>query len=103
MSIYAKINSENIVENVIVADAAFISTQSGTWVEVTSSTGSTNSGNLYSPEHSKFIPHKPFDSWIFDEDSFDWVSPVGPKPPTGYWSWNESDQKWEELISELSE
>jgi len=103
MSTYAKINSDNIVENVIIADVAFISTQSGLWIEVTPSTGSANSGDLYSTEHSKFIPQKPFDSWVLDEDSFDWVSPVGPKPSSGYWSWNESDQKWEELISELSE
>lgn len=103
MSTYAKINSDNIVENVIIAEATFISTQSGTWIEVTSSTGNTNTGEVYSKEHGKFIPTKPFDSWVFDEDTFDWVSPVGPKPSSGHWSWNESSQEWEELISELSE
>ena len=103
MSRYAKINEENIVENVIIADASYISTQYGVWIEVTESTRNTNSGDLYSKEKNKFISQKPFESWVLEEDSLEWVSPVGPKPSTGYWSWNENDQEWVEVFSELSE
>jgi len=103
MSIYAKINSENIVENVIVADAIYISSQEGKWIEVTESTRTASSGCLYSSEKNKFIHEKPFESWILDETTLNWISPAGPKPSTGYWNWNESDQEWVEIISELSE
>lgn len=103
MSSYAKINQDNIVENVIIADSSFISTQSGKWIEVTEATKKANSGDTYDEVNNKFISQKPFESWVLDEESFEWVSPVGEKPSTGYWSWNEADQIWEEIISELSE
>jgi len=103
MSTYAKVNLNNIVENVIIADSSYILSQEGMWIEVTTLTGPANGGQEYSSEHKKFIPEKPFESWIFDEDSFEWVSPAGAKPSSGYWSWNELDQEWTELISELSE
>ena len=103
MSNYAKINSENIVENVIVADQSYISTQDGVWIEVTESTNNASTGDLYSQAANKFISQKPFGSWILEEESCKWVSPVGPKPSEGYWSWNEAEQEWTEIISELSE
>lgn len=103
MSTYAKINSNNIVDNVIIADSSFISTQSGKWIEVTEVTKKANSGDTYDEVNNKFISQKPFESWILDEESFEWVSPVGDKPTEGHWSWNEQEQEWEELISELSE
>ena len=103
MSIYAKINQENIVENVIVADSAYIASQDGNWIEVTESTRKANTGDTYSKERNKFISEKTFESWVLDEDTFEWVSPVGPKPSVGYWNWNETEQEWIEIISELSE
>jgi hypothetical protein len=103
MSIYAKINSENIVENVIIADASYISTQEGVWIEVTDSTRQANSGNTYSPEAKKFISEKPFESWVLDNTSLEWVSPEGPRPATGEWRWNETDQEWVEVVSGIIE
>lgn len=103
MSIYAKVNSENIVENVIVADSSYVSTQEGRWIEVTESTRTASAGCLYSIESNKFIHEKPFESWILDDTTLDWVSPAGPRPSTGYWNWNEEDQEWVEIISAITE
>jgi len=102
MSTYAKINSESIVENVIIADASYIATQEGQWILVTEETRKANSGDIYSKENNKFICEKPFESWILNEESLEWESPIGPKPSTGYWTWNETNQEWLEIISELS-
>lgn len=103
MSTYAKINSENIVENVIIADAAYVASQGGIWIEVTESTRKANTGDTYSAEKNKFISEKTFESWVLDEESCEWVSPVGPKPANGHWYWNEPEQEWTEIISEVSE
>jgi hypothetical protein len=46
-----------------------------------------------------FIPPKPFNSWILNEDTCQWEAPVA-KPTTElednqYYSWNESIVNWE--------
>lgn len=102
MSIYAKINTENIVENVIVADFSYISNIDGIWIEVTDSTNKANSGDTYLQEAKKFISEKPFESWILNNTSFEWTSPV-TKPETGEWRWIEESQEWVSVVSQIVE
>lgn len=97
MSNYAKINSENIVEHVIVSSPSYISELDGNFIEVTETTGWAGPNSLYSPNHNKFLSHKPFESWTLDEENFVWVAPK-PKPPTGKWVWEDSIQEWVEVI-----
>lgn len=102
MSNYAKINSENIVDSVIVSSESFLKELSGTFVEVTSETGGAGPGSLYSITHNKFLGLKPWDSWILNEESFAWEAPK-PKPETGKWVWEESEQEWVEFVSAPAE
>jgi hypothetical protein len=56
-------------------------------------------GYTYDEDRDAFIPKKPFNSWILNEDTFYWESPVA-KPTTEleenqYYSWNESIINWE--------
>ena len=37
-------------------------------------------GFAYNEELDAFIPPKPFQSWILDNDTADWVSPLGAAP-----------------------
>lgn len=97
MKNYAKINSENIVEMVIVADSSFVDLTKGYFIEVTDSTGWAGPGSLYSKEHNKFIQSKPFESWILNESIFDWEAPK-PKPDSGKYFWNDSAQEWQEIV-----
>jgi hypothetical protein len=55
-------------------------------------------GFSYDEELDAFIPPKPFDSWILDEESCQWVSPV-PMPSEGYFYWNEDLENWSEIIA----
>jgi hypothetical protein len=51
-------------------------------------------GYTYDQERDAFIPPKYYDSWIFNEETFDWDPPI-PYPTDGpkcYWS--ESRLKW---------
>lgn len=95
MSKYAKINSSNIVENVIVCEDSQIGSFPGEWIKVTAETKEAHVGGEYNRENSKFISVKPqFDSWVLDED-FNWVAPT-EMPLSGNYIWNESLAQWEE-------
>lgn len=96
MSIYAKINSENIVENVILCEDSEIGTQKGNHIKVTESTKNASVGYTYDAENNKFIASKPFESWTLNE-KFDWVSPVG-ESPAGLHIWNEENQEWVAVV-----
>lgn len=96
MSIYAKINSENIVENVIVCEDSEITTQNGKHIKITENTKTAAIGHSYNEIDNKFIAPKPYDSWLLDEN-FDWVSPIG-NSPAGLHVWNEENQEWVPVI-----
>ena len=56
-------------------------------------------GYQYDQTRDAFIPHKPFDSWVLNEETCLWESPVAI-PTTEleenqYYSWNESIINWE--------
>ena len=52
-------------------------------------------GFSYDEVRDAFIPPKPFPSWVLDEGTCLWGSPV-PMPSEGdQYSWNESLKQWE--------
>jgi len=56
-------------------------------------------GYSYDETRDAFIPPKPFNSWILNEDTCNWESPVS-KPTeeleeNEYYSWNESIINWD--------
>jgi hypothetical protein len=59
-------------------------------------------GYSYDEALNAFIPPKPFESWIINEETADWVSPVGPAPDLteeeiearSFYRWNEEDGEW---------
>ena len=92
MSIYAKINSENIVENTIECKDSIISEMSGKYIKVTEETKQASVGFTFDDEAVKFISPKPFESWIINA-SYDWESPTGDKMILGKF-WDEEAQAW---------
>lgn len=54
-------------------------------------------GFTYDTERDAFIPPKPYDSWILNEDTCLWDSPI-PYPDDGeIYTWNESNTVWEKI------
>ena len=102
MSNYAKINSDNIVDFVIVSNESYLKELSGTFVEVTTETGWAGPGSIYSVTHNKFLGAKPWESWTLNEETFEWEAP-SPKPLTGKHIWSETDQEWVEVVSAPAE
>lgn len=52
-------------------------------------------GYIYDEQRDAFIPPKPFPSWVLNEFSCLWESPI-PYPNDGnYYDWNENTQSWD--------
>jgi|LauGreDrversion4_2_1035121.scaffolds.fasta_scaffold295060_2 hypothetical protein len=97
MSKYAKINSENIVENIILCEDSQIGTQPGVHIKVTNETNEPVQGFEYNLEKNKFTSPQPYESWTLNADTLVWECPDGPKPTDGFYRWNEETLKWETL------
>ena len=56
-------------------------------------------GYTYDKTRDAFIPLKPFDSWILDEDTCTWNSPIAYPTDGKKYDWNETTLSWEEISS----
>jgi len=100
MSIWAKISSNGIVENIILADKEFINTQEDIWIEsyknATNTTGYNQAiiGGRYDFKHKAFIDPQPLGrlKFILDEN-FQWVSPTSEPYPSWWLALTEEEQK----------
>ena len=65
-------------------------------------------GYTYDAGRDAFIPPKPFNSWILNEDTCTWDAPI-PRPETiegpdaKIYVWNEESLAWDELAIPVSE
>ena len=123
MSHYAKIE-DNIVTNVIVAEADHVATLDGTWVKTSYN---MHGGIYYDPATNKaaadqsiingdearerknyagagyhydgtgFFTPKPYESWNFNSTTYLWdPPPPRPDPDEGKgYTWNENTKAWE--------
>lgn len=116
MTHFAKVLN-GIVQQVIVAEPEFFSTfvdsTPGEWIQTSynthggvHATGGTplrknfaGIGFIYDRNRDAFIPPKPYNSWVLDENSCTWNSPV-PYPQDGKnYKWDESQQNWLEVTN----
>jgi len=121
LSHFAKVNN-GIVEQVIVAEPEFFDTfvdsSPGQWIQTSYN---TRGGKHYDPETGElsadqtkalrknyagigftydaakdaFIPPKPFNSWLLDEDACLWNAPVAYPDDGGRYKWNEETTSWD--------
>ena len=54
-------------------------------------------GYTYDESKDAFIPPKPYDSWILNEDTCQWESPIPYPTDGGMYKWNENNQIWEQI------
>jgi hypothetical protein len=117
MSHYAKVEN-GIVTEVIVADAYFVTTLDGQWIQTSYNTrggvhyaSGTNTpdggmplrgnyagiGYTYDATHDVFYPPKPFPSWTISAPTWIWTAPV-PYPEDGkMYAWDEEKKQWNEV------
>jgi hypothetical protein len=102
MSYFARIDENNNVIDVIVADQSFVNSGAvGDWSEwkECSRDGSIRKnmpgvGYTYDPARDAFIPPKPHDSWVIDEDTCKWKAPVDKPDDGNRYSWDEVTTSW---------
>jgi hypothetical protein len=111
MAHFAKVNN-GIVEQVIVAEPEFfqnyVDTAPGEWIQTSYNTqggvhvlGGTplrknyaGIGYTYDKEKDAFIPPKPFNSWVLNEDTCLWDAPVSYPNDGQAYEWDESTVSW---------
>ena len=122
MSHFARVNAQGIVEQVIVAEQDFIDSlpDASSWVQTSYNTrGGVHYGQdgqpddgvalrknyagigfKYDADRDAFIPAKPYNSWLLDEDTCLWNAPValpedaGTGEPPKMYKWDEETVNW---------
>lgn len=109
MSHFAELNENNIVTRVLVGNNDYpnegydwlIDTFGGTWVQTsynaTIRKNFAGTGFTYDEARDAFIPPKPFESWVLDEETCQWVAPVAYPTDGKIYTWNEENTNWEEV------
>jgi hypothetical protein len=87
-----------IVTNSVVGDSLAILQSllpNAELIEVTKENGPAYIGGTFNGDF--FVPTKPYDSWIFNEELRFWYAPIDePEPENGkYPKWNEDLLEWE--------
>jgi hypothetical protein len=102
--IYACIDDNNIVINLIIADEEFVKTLDGVWIARNQTDKDSPAlGWLYDKTQDLFLPIKPHDNWLLDEQIWRYVPPT-PYPTDGnVYSWNQTLMKWEKYVEEGAE
>ena len=123
MAHFAEIDNNNVVLRVVVVDNKDTSTPDGTEVESigvafcqrlfggnwlkTSYNGNVRKnyagiGYTYNAGLNAFVPPKPFNSWVLNNDTAQWDAPT-PMPTDGKkYSWDEATTSWVETESEAA-
>jgi len=57
-------------------------------------------GYTYDEDRDAFIPPKPFNSWILNEDTCLWNAPVAMPIDDNMYSWNEQNKSWDLIDTE---
>lgn len=113
MAHYAQIDENNIVTQVLVVNDYYEHTNTaqeflanelglgGTWVQ-TSYNGRIRKnyagvGFTYDATRDAFIPPKPYESWLLNEDTCIWEPPIPMPQSNGIVFWNEELQQWENV------
>ena len=52
-------------------------------------------GYTYDEDRDAFIPKKPYNSWILNEDTCQWEAPVALPDTENRYNWNEINQNWD--------
>jgi hypothetical protein len=118
MAHFAQIDSNNIVTQVLVIEQDVVDTglfgEPSSFVQTSYNThggvhtlGDTplrknyaGIGYTYDSIRDAFIPPKPYNSWVLNETTCLWNSPVAMPTDDKRYSWDEDTTSWVEVITE---
>lgn len=102
MSHFAEINSEGVVQRVIVAEQNFINSgvvgDSFNWVQTSYNNNFrknyAGTGYSYDKVRDAFIPPKPYASWTLVEATCIWEAPTAHPDDGKLYNWDEDTTAW---------
>jgi hypothetical protein len=122
MAHFARINENNIVDEIIVIDnedcqnldfpesesvgQEFITSigLSGNWKQTSYNANFRKKyagiGDTFDETRDAFITSKPFTSWILNEETCVWEAPIERPSDGKFYRWSEDEQSWEEVITD---
>lgn len=121
MAHFAQIDGNNIVAQVIVADQETINTglfgDPATWIQTSYNTqGGVHTqggaplrknyagiGYSYDAARDAFIPPKPYNSWLLNDDTCLWSAPVAYPADSKLYRWDEETLNWVLMYPEQTE
>lgn len=56
-------------------------------------------GFVYDSIRDAFIPPKPYESWVLNEDTCNWQAPTPMPSEGGPWTWVEADLNWQAITT----
>jgi hypothetical protein len=112
MAHFAKLGTGNIIEKVIVVSNDIATTEQAgidfinnlyktrdVWKQTSYNNNIRKNfagiGYIYDQTRDAFIPPKPFNSWILNEDTCLWEAPVALPDTENRYNWNEETQQWD--------
>ena len=117
MAHFAKLGVGNIVEQVIVVSNDIATTEQAgedfinklyntrdVWKQTSYNKSFRKNfaglGFYYDQTRDAFIPPKPFNSWILNEDTYIWEVPVAYPQDGNMYKWNEQTLSWD-IVEEI--
>jgi hypothetical protein len=114
MAHFAEIDENNVVVRVLVVpDNAedrghdYLANDlglGGTWIQTSYNNRIRKNyagvGFTYDADKDAFIPTKPFDSWLLNEDTCQWEAPVAYPTDGNVYLWNEENTEWKSITNE---
>jgi len=105
MAHFAKIDSNNIVTEVLVAEQDFINSgqvgDSFLWVQTSYNNNFRKNyagiGYTYDSTRDAFIAPKPYASWTLVEDTCQWEAPTAMPDDGKLYRWDEATTNWVEV------
>jgi hypothetical protein len=112
MAHFAKIGIGNIVEQVIVVSNDIATTEQAgidfinkiyntrdAWKQTSYNNNFRKNfasiGDFYDQQRDAFIPKKPYNSWVLNENTCQWESPIPMPTDEQKYQWNEDNKIWE--------
>jgi hypothetical protein len=91
-----------VKDGIVVNTAVYDEDTSQSWLEAVKPdydeiiiTDEVGIGYTYDKDRDAFIPPKPFDSWILDEETYKWESPIPYPNDEQEYIWNDNQGVWE--------
>jgi hypothetical protein len=106
MAHFAEIDENNIVLRVLVTNNDFpnegynwlIENLGGTWIKTSYNANIRKNfagiGYTYDEGRDAFIPPKPYESWILNENTCQWEAPTAYPTDGKLYTWDEDSQEW---------